>query len=105
MSNNGQSDDQITSPPRTEDLTAQDTGYTFTDDPWIRWRNTWRYLTGSLTEEGVRQYHRGRNDRMEESDCRRCEQDRDYLLQYSMNMTISMKEASLIIYQALSYVF
>lgn len=63
----------------------QHTGYTFTDDPWIRWRNTWRYVTGGLTEEGVKQYQKGRDDRMEESDCRRCEEQRDYMLQYSIN--------------------
>lgn len=61
-----------------------DTGYTFTNDPWVRWRNTWRYLTGGLTAEGVKQYQEGRDARMEESDCRRCEEQRDYLLQYSI---------------------
>lgn len=61
----------------------EDTGYTFTDDPWIRWRNTFRYLTGRLTEEGERQYRQGRDDRYEAADCKRCEDQRDYLLQYS----------------------
>lgn len=69
--------------------TTANTGYTFTDDPWIRWRNTWRYITGGLTEEGVKQYQQGRDARMEESDCRRCEQERDYLLQYSTNISES----------------
>ena len=73
---------QSQSLPATKSSTT-DTGYTFTDDPWIRWRNTWRYLTGGLTEEGVKQYQQGRDARMEESDCRRCEQQRDYLLEYS----------------------
>ena len=67
---------------------AQVTGYQFTDDPWIRWRNTWRYLTGGLTEEGIKQYQKGRDDRMEESDCKRCEQDRDYALQYSTILSL-----------------
>ena len=71
----------------SETSTKTDTGYTFTDDPWIRWRNTWRYLTGGLTDEGVKQYEEGRNARMEESDCRRCEQQRDYYLQYSKAMS------------------
>ena len=61
----------------------QDTGYTFTDDPWIRWRNTYRYVTGRLTPEGERQYRQGRDDRYEAIDCARCEKQRDYLLQYS----------------------
>lgn len=60
-----------------------DTGYTFTNDPWIRLRNTFRYLTGQLTEEGNRQYIKGRDDRYAASDCKRCEDQRDYLLQYS----------------------
>jgi len=63
--------------------TASDTGYTFTDNGWIRLRNTWRYLTGGLTEEGVKQYRQGRDDRFEEEDCRGCAQNRDYLLRYS----------------------
>ena len=66
-----------------EAVPSPDTGYTFTDDPWIRWRNTYRYFTGGLTEEGVKQYREGRDARMEASDCRKCEQNRDYLLQYS----------------------
>lgn len=60
-----------------------DTGYTFTNDPWIRWRNTFRYLTGQLTEEGNRQYRKGRDDRFAAADCKSCEDQRDYLLQYS----------------------
>ena len=60
-----------------------DTGYTFTNDTWLRFRNTWKYLTGGLTEEGERQYQRGRDLRYEKEDCDRCERTRDYLLQYS----------------------
>lgn len=72
------------SPPDAElKSNPQETGYTFTDDPWVRWRNTWRYVTGGLTDEGVKQYREGRDARMEASDCRRCEEQRDYLLQYS----------------------
>lgn len=60
-----------------------ETGYTFSDDPWIRWRNTFRYLTGRLTEEGRRQYKQGRDERCAADDCKRCEDQRDYLLRYS----------------------
>lgn len=70
--------------------TSQDTGYTFTDDPWIRWRNTWRYFTGGLTQEGMKQYIEGRDDRFEREDCRRCEQQRDFLLQYSMHVLLQL---------------
>ena len=62
---------------------SADTGYTFTNDPWIRYRNTFRYLTGQLTDEGNRQYQQGRDDRFAAADCKRCEDQRDYLLQYS----------------------
>lgn len=72
-----------TAPPPHSIPTPQDTGYEFTDNPWIRWRNTWRYVTGNLTPEGEAQYAKGRNDRLERDDCQRCEQQRDYLLQYS----------------------
>ena len=65
-----------------------DTGYTFTNDAWIRWRNTYRYLTGQLTEEGERQYKQGRDTRYETEDCERCEKQRDYLLQYSTSLPL-----------------
>ena len=69
--------------------TPADTGYIFTNDPWIRWRNTYRYLTGQLTEEGERQYKQGRDARYETADCERCEKQRDYLLQYSTSLPLS----------------
>ena len=63
---------------------TEDTGYTVGDTDSIRWRNTWKLLTGGLTEEGRRQYRRDRDIRYAEEDCKRCSKERDYLLQYSI---------------------
>ena len=62
---------------------TEDTGYTSPDTDSIRWRNTWKLLTGGLTEEGRRQYQRDRDLRYAKEDCDRCSKERDYLLQYS----------------------
>jgi len=62
---------------------TEDTGYTFGDTDSIRWRNTWKLLTGGLTEEGRRQYRRDRDLHYAQEDCKRCQKERDYLLQYS----------------------
>lgn len=65
---------------------TEDTGYTFGDTDSIRWRNTWKLLTGGLTEEGRRQYRRDRDIRYAEEDYKRCSKERDYLLQYSIEL-------------------
>lgn len=80
----------------SEPPNSQDTGYTFTDDPWIRWRNTFRYVTGQLTEEGNRQYRKGRNDRYAAADCKSCEDQRDYLLQYSTTSSSVLRDRPLL---------
>ena len=63
---------------------TENTGYTLGDSDSIRLRNTWKWLTGGLTEEGRRQYRRDRDLRYAQEDCRRCQKERDYLLQYSI---------------------
>lgn len=65
----------------------KDTGYTPGDDSGTRWRNTMNLLLGRLTDEGVAQYKKGRDDRYEKEDCKRCEKHRDFMLKYSMNDT------------------
>ena len=50
-------------------------------------------MTGGLTEEGKKQYMEGRDARQEEDDCRRCREHRDYLLQYSTNVSFLLKAA------------
>jgi len=85
-----ESSSQVNSIDKTQSVPGpKDTGYQFTDDPWIRWRNTWKYVTGGLTPEGEKQYAKGRDDRLEQQDCQRCEQQRDYLLQYSTSICLS----------------
>ena len=61
----------------------KNTGYTPGDDSWTKWRNIFSILTGNMTDEGKRQYKLARDDRNEKADCQKCEQQRDYLLQYS----------------------
>ncbi|KAI9879440.1 MAG: Mitochondrial inner membrane protease atp23 [Pleopsidium flavum] len=62
---------------------SKDTGYTPGDDNFSRWRNVFAILTGSMTQEGKELYRVARDERNEEADCKRCEKQRDYLLQYS----------------------
>ncbi|EAS35599.3 mitochondrial inner membrane protease ATP23 [Coccidioides immitis RS] len=65
-----------TSPPK-------DNGYIPGDDAWTICRNLWRGLTGKMTQEGMEQFRVARDVRNEKEDCKRCEDQRDYLLQYS----------------------
>ena len=73
---------------------VEETGFEFSDDPKIQNRNTWRFVTGGLTAEGILQYVRDRDDRNEKEDCARCEKQRDYVLQYSMPATIPGAEVT-----------
>lgn len=72
------SEDQTSSKP-----TPENTGYTPPDEKYARWRNIFAILTGTMTDEGKEQFRKEREDLNEEADCKRCEQQRDYLLQYS----------------------
>ncbi|KAJ5707218.1 Mitochondrial inner membrane protease atp23 [Penicillium malachiteum] len=60
-----------------------DTGYVPGDDTWTQFRNIYRILTGKMTSEGIEQFRVARDDRNEVEDCKRCEDQRDFLLQYS----------------------
>ena len=74
-----------------ESLTTPDpkvTGFTPGDDIGTRWRNTFSLLMGRMNEQGKEQYLKARDDRYEESDCKWCEDKRDYMLKYS-NYNIS----------------
>ena len=61
----------------------KDTGFTPGDDSWAQWRNIFAILSGKMTDEGKDQYRFARDIRNEAVDCKRCEDQRDYLLQYS----------------------
>lgn len=54
------------------------------DDTWTQFGNAYRILMGKMTPEGQEQFRKARDDRNEVEDCKRCEDQRDYLLQYSM---------------------
>jgi inner membrane protease ATP23 len=60
-----------------------DNGYIPGDDTWTQWRNIFAILTGKMTAEGKEQFRVARDIRNEAADCKRCEDQRDYLLQYS----------------------
>ncbi|GIC84937.1 mitochondrial inner membrane protease ATP23 [Aspergillus udagawae] len=59
-----------------------DSGYIPGDDTWTQWRNIFAILTGKMTDEGKEQFRIARDIRNEAADCKRCEDQRDYLLQY-----------------------
>ncbi|KAI1976061.1 Mitochondrial inner membrane protease atp23 [Ophidiomyces ophidiicola] len=63
--------------------TPKENGYIPGDDAWTTCRNLWRGLTGKMTPEGMEKFRVARDLRNEKEDCKRCEDQRDYLLQYS----------------------
>ena len=52
-------------------------------DMWTRWRNFYRMASGSMSPEGQKNYWHDADIRYEAVDCKRCESQRDWLLQYS----------------------
>lgn len=60
-----------------------DNGFTPGDDTWTQWRNIFSILTGKMTDEGKEQFRVARDIRNEAADCSRCEDQRNFLLQYS----------------------
>ncbi|THC91674.1 hypothetical protein EYZ11_008869 [Aspergillus tanneri] len=61
----------------------RDTGYTPGNDVWTQWRNIFAMLSGKMSDEGKEQFRVARDVRNEVADCKRCEDQRDYLLQWS----------------------
>ncbi|KAI9780075.1 MAG: Mitochondrial inner membrane protease atp23 [Geoglossum umbratile] len=68
---------------RVAPRTPKDTGYRPGNDSFSKWHNVFSILTGQMTPEGREQYRLARDLRNEEADCRRCEEQRDYLFKYS----------------------
>lgn len=60
-----------------------DSGYTPGDDSWTLLLNMYSYFSGKMTQEGIDQFRLARDIQNEAADCKRCEDQRDYLLQYS----------------------
>ena len=63
---------------------GQHSGYTPGDDFTTQWSNAFSLMMGRMSEEGKIQYMKARHDQTEAQDCRKCEQHRDWLLQWSM---------------------
>ncbi|KAK2762757.1 Mitochondrial inner membrane protease atp23 [Arachnomyces sp. PD_36] len=66
---------------------AKDTGFIPGDETWTQCKNIFSILTGKMTEEGKEQFRLARDTRNEKADCKRCEDQRDFLLQYSPTVT------------------
>ncbi len=62
---------------------AAGTGFRTGEDNGSRWRNLFAALTGQMNAEGLAQYKKDIDLRHEAEHCKRCETNRDYLLQYS----------------------
>lgn len=75
------------SPQSSPDSPVSDTiaGHDFlpSDSIYSRFKNFWRMASGSMSPDGQKQYWEDADRRYSEIDCRRCESQRDYLLQYS----------------------
>lgn len=65
--------------------------YTPTNDGWIRWRNTFNYLFGRFDENDNRRYIEGFENRRWKDQCEKCEDQREYLLNYSTSISSSIK--------------
>lgn len=74
----------------SSDKAKNDTGYISGDDTWTQWRNIFSILAGKMTDEGKEQFRVARDLRNEAADCKRCEEQRDYLLQYSKCISTPM---------------
>lgn len=74
--------------PESRSSSSNDTGYIPGDDLWTQWRNIFAILTGKMSEEGKEQFRIARDIRNEAADCKRCEEQRDYLLKYSKFLSI-----------------
>ncbi|KAJ5102897.1 Mitochondrial inner membrane protease atp23 [Penicillium argentinense] len=61
----------------------KDTGFEPGDDTWTQFRNMYSILTGKMSAEGIEQFRVARDIRNEAADCKRCDEQRDFLLQYS----------------------
>jgi mitochondrial inner membrane protease ATP23 len=62
---------------------SEDNGYTPGDSSGTYWRNVFSYMSGKMTPDGVEQFRVAKDLQNEAKDCKRCEDQRDYLLQYS----------------------
>jgi hypothetical protein len=66
-----------TAPPETINSTTD------IDPSFYTWQTWFKALSGSITEEEAKKYRQARDVIKEESDCKRCEQNRDWLFENS----------------------
>lgn len=64
-------------------ITSKDTGYIPGDDLYTQFRNIFAIVTGKMSDEGKEQFRTAKAIRNEAADCKRCEDQRDFLLRYS----------------------
>lgn len=57
------------------------------DTAWAQWKNWANFRSGRFDEATKHEYLTNYDKYHEESDCRRCEKERDYLLRYSMSFS------------------
>lgn len=69
-----------TQPPQES---SKDTGFIPGEDAWTQCRNVFAILTGKMTDAGKEQFRLAKDIRNEAVDCKRCEDQRDFLLKYS----------------------
>ncbi|KZZ97968.1 Peptidase M76, ATP23 [Ascosphaera apis ARSEF 7405] len=82
-----QSQSQSQSAANDAGTNAQDagkkSGYVPGDDAWTICKNLYTYLKGDMSLEDQKRFRFDSEKRNEAADCKRCEESRDYLLQYS----------------------
>ncbi|CAI7586600.1 unnamed protein product [Penicillium manginii] len=60
-----------------------DNGFVSGDDTWTQFKNIYSILTGKMSPDGIEQFRLTRDIRNEEADCKRCDEQKEFLLQYS----------------------
>ncbi|KAK2880045.1 Mitochondrial inner membrane protease atp23 [Arthroderma sp. PD_2] len=65
------------------DKNQKPSGFIPGDDIFTQFRNVYAGITGKMTPEGVEQFRLTRDLRNEVADCKRCESQKEYLLNYS----------------------
>ncbi|KAL2399803.1 Mitochondrial inner membrane protease atp23 [Exophiala dermatitidis] len=71
------------STPTSPSPTPTVTDFLPSDTLSARFKNFYRMATGKMSPEGAKQYWEDADRRYSELDCKRCEQQRDYLLKFS----------------------
>jgi inner membrane protease ATP23 len=69
-----------------------DTGFVPGDDAMTQFRNIYSILTGKMSSEGIEQFRVARDIRNEAADCKRCDEQRDYLLQWSESFLLEKNQ-------------